>query len=75
MQSMKKYSIRELSRHTKVVMADLPCLVTHNKKIIAKIEKYDLSDSAELSGLPASTTEEDRGHLSDEAGGGNLSSL
>ncbi|HDK42621.1 MAG TPA: hypothetical protein ENG87_04525 [Candidatus Pacearchaeota archaeon] len=60
-QAKNKYSIRQLSRETKKVLADLPCMITYNKRIIAEIKPYDLQYSKKLQNLQSSKKAGDRG--------------
>ena len=73
--NLPKYSIRELSRETKKVLANLPCLITYDKRIIAKIEAYDLQDSEKLQSVQPSESEGDRGQVSADDKDGELPSL
>ena len=57
---LPKYSIRDLSRETKKVLRHLPCLITYNKRVIAKIEHVEIDYQQHVQDLPTPATGGDR---------------
>lgn len=67
--NLPKFSIRDLSRQTKKVLKNLPCFITYNKRIIAKIEHVDIQNGAKMQDMPAPAEGGDRESIpADEAG-------
>lgn len=64
-EGLPRYSIRDISRRTKVVMDNLPCVVTYEKRPIAVISKIDgISSDPPVQDVSASATRRDRGAVS-----------
>lgn len=66
-ESMNKFNVREVSRETKRVFKNLPCIVMYNKRPIAVI--YDLQDGQAVQNLQSSASGGHRDHVDDDARG------